>query len=79
MGIQGVTNDKVIFNMMTNVTTIFMREFGMKSLSLEIQIDISIPWVRCADKKQQFIRKIIDGLSIFNNMVKITYKIDKNQ
>ena len=40
-----------------DATPIITGHVGMKSLGLEINDQISIPWVGCADKEQKLIWK----------------------
>jgi hypothetical protein len=68
MTIQCVTDDKVAMRMVTNTSTFFMRDIGLKTLGLEIKKDVSIPRIRRVDEEQSFSKERIYGLSIFISM-----------
>ena len=55
--IQSVIQDEVLFCVVKDTTTIIMGYSGLKYLCLEINEQISIPWVSNAYQEQEFIRK----------------------
>ena len=57
MSIQCIIQDKVVIFMVMDMMTIIMGYIGRKSLSFEINDQISIPWVGCAYQEQEFIWK----------------------
>jgi hypothetical protein len=56
MTIKSVTKDNVLTGLVTDATMVSAEQIGLKSLSLEIDNDISIPKVIRTDQKNGFIR-----------------------
>ena len=57
MSIQSVIQDEVVFCVVTDMVAIVTGYIWLKYLCLEINEQISIPWVSCAYQEHKFIQK----------------------
>ena len=57
MAVQCNIHNEIVLCVVTYMTMIVMGYVRLKSLGLEIDDQISIPWVSCAYQEQEFIRK----------------------
>ena len=55
--IQGIIHDEIVFHVVTDMTTIVMGYIWMKYFYLEIDKQISIPWIGSANQEKKFIKK----------------------
>jgi hypothetical protein len=75
MAVKGITKDNILTGLITNTTTIYMRYFRLESLGLEINDDVSIPYIIGTDHKETFIKKRIFCI----NGGKVTDQLKKDQ
>ena len=57
MVVQCIIQNEIVLCELTDTMTILMGYVRLKSLGLEIDDKISIPWVSCAYQEQEFIWK----------------------
>jgi hypothetical protein len=56
MVVKGITKDDVLMGLIPYTTMIYTRKIRLESLSLEIDDDISIPYIIRTDQKKGFVR-----------------------
>ena len=77
--IQSVAEDEIMARVVTNASTLFMRDVGLKTLSLKVEENVSIPRVRCADEEERLIWKRVSRLMVFIDTWKSTDELSKHQ
>ena len=65
--------------MVTDASTLFTRDVGMKMLGLKVEENVSVPRVRGADEEERFIGERISRFNVFIGTREITDKLDKHQ
>jgi hypothetical protein len=79
MMVKGITKDNILMGLIPNMMMIYKRYIRLKILGLEINDDVSIPYIIWADQKERFIRKIIFYHILCIIGGKVTYQLSKDQ
>jgi hypothetical protein len=77
--VKGITEDDVLKGLIPNTTTIYTRKIRLNFFGLEINDNVSIPYVVGTDQKERLIRKGILCHNFYLSGGKLTYQLDKNQ
>jgi hypothetical protein len=79
MMVKGITKDKVSMGLMLNRMAIYTRNIGSESLGLELNDNVSIPYVIINYNKERLNKKGIPCHSLCLSRGKVTYQLGKNQ
>jgi hypothetical protein len=63
----------------TNVSTLFARDVGLKTLGLKVEENVSVPRIGGADEEERFIGERISRFNVFISMRESTDKLCKHQ
>ena len=63
----------------TNASSLFTRDVGLKKLCLKVEENVSIPRIRGADEEERFIGERISWFNVFIGTRENTYELDKHQ
>jgi hypothetical protein len=77
--VKGITEDNVLTSLIPNTTMIYMRKIRPEILGLEINDNVSIPYVVGTNQKERLIKKGILCHSFCLDGGKVTYHLGKNQ
>jgi hypothetical protein len=77
--IQGVANDEITTRVVTNASTLFVRNVGLKTLGLKVEKNVSIPRIGGADVENRLIRERISRFNVFIDMRESTDNLYKHQ
>jgi hypothetical protein len=75
--VKGITKDNILVGLIPNTMKINTRYIRPKILALEIDDDVSIPYIVCTDKKERFTRKRIFCHIFSINGGKVTYQLSE--
>jgi hypothetical protein len=63
----------------TNASSLFTRDVGMKTLCLKVEENVSVPRIRGADEEERFIGERISRFDVFIDTRKSTDELGKHQ
>ena len=63
--IQSVAEDDIMARVVTNASTLFARDVGLKTLGLKVEEDVSVPRIRGVDEEDRFIGERISSFDVF--------------
>jgi hypothetical protein len=63
--VQSVVEDEVTARVVTDASTLFSRDVGLKTLGLKVKENVSIPRVRGVDEEERLIRKRVSRFIVF--------------
>jgi hypothetical protein len=79
MTIQGVADDDITMRVVTNASTLFARDVGMKTLGLKVEENVSVPRIGGVDEEERFIGERISRFNVFIGTRESIDKLRKHQ
>ena len=79
MTIQSVSEDEITTRVVMDASTLFTRDVGLKTLSLKVEENVSIPGFRGADEEERLIGERVSRFNVCIDTWKRTDKLGKHQ
>jgi hypothetical protein len=77
--IQSIAEDEIMVRVVTDASTLFSRDVGLKTLGLKVKENVSIPRVRGDDEEERLVRKRVSKFIVFIGTWESTDELNKHQ